>query len=122
MWAQGSRLMAQAVPVRRYVEVLAEQDAGAADLLRAQSPEEHRDHLVHELEVRRQRRRVLLGVVEDLFARGLGVQRRAGTTVNEDELRSDRESLPLHIQALRHHGAASEIVVLLDVASHESGG
>ena len=49
-----------------------------------------RNDLVHQLEIGRQRRRVLLRVVEDLLVQRLGVQRRAGAAVDEDELAACR--------------------------------
>src|SRR5204862_7071981 len=75
--------------------VLLEKDPGAFDLLAAEGAEEIRDDAVHQLEVRRQRRRVLLRVVEDLLAVRLRIHRRARAAVDEDELRTEDEALPL---------------------------
>ena len=66
---------------------------------------------VHQLEVRRQRRRVLLRVVENLFAVALRVHRRAGAAVDEDELRPQDEAFALHVGARRDDAAAAEAVV-----------
>src|SRR5215471_19487045 len=83
---------------------LLQQDPGAADLLAAERAEEVRHQPVHQLEVRRQRRRVLLRVVQDLFPIALRVQRRAGAAVDEDELGPQDEALALHVGADRTHG------------------
>ena len=72
---------------------LLQQDPGAADLLRAQRVEEARNELVHQLEIGRQRRGVLLCAVEHLLGELLRVERRAGPAVDEDELRREDEPL-----------------------------
>src|SRR5262245_58019474 len=99
---------------------LFQQHSRALDLLAAQRAEEVRHEPVHQLEVRRQRRRILLRVVEDLFTIALGVQRRAGTPVDEDELRPQDETFALHVGAHGHHAAALKAVVDLLIALHVS--
>src|SRR5262245_43938711 len=74
---------------------LLQQDAGALDLLAAQRAEEARNQPVHQLEVRRQRRRGVVGGVEHLFAEALGVERGARAAVDEDETAGKRKALAL---------------------------
>src|SRR5581483_788123 len=90
---------------------LAKEDAGAAHFLGAQRVEERRDQRVHHLEVGRQRRRVLLRRVEALFAERLRVDRRAGAAVDEHEFRAQHIAFALHVDALHHRHAASELVI-----------
>src|SRR5437899_12040701 len=100
---------------------LLQEHAGAADLLAAERAEEVGDEPVHELEIRRQRRRILLRVVQDLFPVTLRVHRRAGAAVDEYEFRAEDEALPFHVGADRPDASAAEVVVNLLVALHESG-
>src|SRR5204863_1731907 len=89
---------------------LVQQDAGAADFLAAQGAEEVRDQTVHQLEVRRQRGRVLLRVVENLLAIPLRIDRRARAAVDEDEFRLKEEPFALHESARRYRAAPAEAV------------
>src|SRR2546423_8348811 len=87
---------------------LFQENARAFDLLRAQRAEKIRNEAVHQLEVRRQRRWVLLRVVENLFAIALRVHRRAGAAVDEHELRAQDEAFALLISPCRHDAAAAD--------------
>src|SRR5207302_8783522 len=82
---------------------LLQEDARSADLLAAERAEEVRDQAVHQLEIRRQRRRILLRVVEDLLAIAFRVHRRARAAVDEDELRPKNEAFALHVHPCRNH-------------------
>src|SRR5207248_19537 len=88
-------------------------------LLAAERAEEVRDQAVHQLEIRRQRRRILLRVVEDLLAIALRVHRRAGAAVDEDELRPENEAFALHVHPCRNHAAAAEAVERFLIALDE---
>src|SRR3954468_16434889 len=90
---------------------LLQEHPGPADLLTAERAQEVRHQAVHQLEVGGQRRRVLLGVVQDLLAVTLGVHRRAGTAVDEHELRSQDEALALHVLTHGTDDTAAEAVV-----------
>src|SRR5207302_1013292 len=98
---------------------LFEQHACAADFLAAERTQEVRHQPVHQLEVRRQRRRVLLRVVKDLLAVALRVHRRAGSAVDEDELRPQDKAFALHVLAHGAHDPPAETVVRLLIALHE---
>src|SRR5262245_28938140 len=100
---------------------LLQEHARALDLLAAQRAQKVRDEPVHELEIRRESRRVLLRVVQNFLAVALRVHRGASPAVDEDELRTQDEALPLHVGAHRHHAATAEAVVLLDVALDVAG-
>src|SRR5262249_30991849 len=67
------------------------------------------------------RGRVLLSVVENLFPVTLRVHRRAGSTIDEDELRAEDEALALHVRANGHDAAATEAVEDFLVALDEPG-
>src|SRR6185369_13859247 len=95
---------------------LLEKDAGALDLLAAQGAEEARNQAIHQLEIRRQRRRRLVRVIEDLLVEALRVQRGATAAVDEDEAAVEAEALALLIRANRHHTATAEGVVDLLLA------
>ena len=86
---------------------LPQEDAGAADLLAAERAEEVRDQPIHQLEVGRQRRRVLLRVVKDLFPIRFGVHRDAGSAIDEDEFGPEDEALSLHVGAHRNDAATA---------------
>ena len=64
--------------------------------------------------------RLLAGVVEDLFAERLAVQRLAGAAVDEDERRAQDEALALHVGPDRHDDAAAERIVGFLLALHEA--
>src|SRR5262245_11329275 len=100
---------------------LLQENARAADLLAAQRAEEAGDQSVHQLEVRRQRGCRLLRRIKDLFLVLLAVERRAGASVDEDELRRQQEAFPVDVVALRDDAAAAERVELLDVARDPAG-
>src|SRR5579872_4826277 len=85
--------------VRGMRTALPEQHAGAVHLLAAERAQEVRYEAIHQLEVRRERRRVLLRVVEHFLAVALGIHRRARAAVDEDELRAEDEALALLIRA-----------------------
>src|SRR4051812_38310947 len=72
---------------------LLEQDSSAANFLAAECAEKIGNQAVHQLEIGRQRRRILLRVVEDLLAIAFGVHRCAGAAVDEHELRPEDEPL-----------------------------
>src|SRR5690349_19225084 len=72
---------------------LLQKNPGALDLLAAQRAQKARDHLVHQLEIGRQRRRRLVGVVQSLFGKPFGVQDRARAAVDEHEFRPEHEAL-----------------------------
>jgi hypothetical protein len=65
---------------------LLQQNSRAADLLCAEDVEELWHDGVHQLEVRGQRRGVLVLIVQALLAELLRRDRRAGPAVDEDEL------------------------------------
>src|SRR5437868_2030051 len=81
----------------RMVFPLLQQHPGAADLLAAQRAEEVWHQAIHQLEIRGQRRRVLLSVVENFFPVAFRVHRRAGAAVDEHELGPQDEALALHV-------------------------
>src|SRR5687768_14007314 len=93
-----------------WIQALIEQDARALDLLAAERGEEVRDQLVHQLEVRRQRRRLAVGVVEDRLGEPLRVQRRSGTAVDEDEPAAEPEALAFNEAAFGNRAAPAERV------------
>src|SRR3954454_8286461 len=99
---------------------LLEQNSRAANLLAAERAQKIRDQPVHQLEVRRQRRRVLLRVVENLLAVALRVHRRACPAIDEHELRTKDEALALHVLTDGTHDAAAETVVGFLIALHEA--
>src|SRR5262249_1290512 len=80
-------------------------------LLGAQRTEEVGHDAVHQLEVRRQRGRFLLRVVEHFLPASLRVDRRARAAVDEDELRLQHEALAFHVDALRDDAAAAKAIV-----------
>src|SRR4249920_2212180 len=100
---------------------LLEEDAGSADFLRAQGVQEARDQLVHQLEVRRKRRGVLLSVVEHLLVERFGVERGSRTAIDENELRSEDEAFTLLERADRDDAPAAELVVDFTLRHHEAG-
>src|SRR3954471_3946657 len=101
---------------------LLEQDSRAPNLLAAERAQEIGHQAVHQLEIGRQRRRILLRVVEDLLAIAFGVHRRAGAAVDEHELRPQDESLAFHVLPNGADDPASEAVVRLLIALHEARG
>src|SRR6185503_7176780 len=90
---------------------LLQEDPGALDFLAAQGAQETRNQAIHQLEIRRQRRRRLVRVVEDLLVEAFRVQRRAAAAVDEDEPAVEAETLALLIRANRHDPAAAERIV-----------
>src|SRR5688572_10760166 len=101
---------------------LTQEHARAADLLRAQGAEKARNEPVHELEIRRERRRVLSRFVEDLLTERFRVDRRARTAVDEDEFRAQDEPLPLHPDPLGQRRAAAQIVPAFLIPRDEARG
>src|SRR6185503_451468 len=99
---------------------LLQQDARAFDLLAAQRAEEGRDEAIHQLEVRRQSRRGLVRVVQNLLAEALRMQCRAAAAIDKDETAIEAESLALHVGSNRHHAAAAKRVVDLLLALHDA--
>src|SRR5579884_1893188 len=95
---------------------LLQKDAGSLDLLAAERAQEARDQAVHQLEIRGERRRALVRVVEHLFAEVLRVHDRAGAAVDEDELRLQDVALALHVGAHRDDAPAAERIVDLFLA------
>src|SRR5688500_11814548 len=85
--ARSSDLARPSARWRMGVFFLAEEDAGAADLLGRDHAQEVRQQPVHELEVGRQGRDLLLLAVEDFFRELLLVQGLPGAAVHEHELR-----------------------------------
>src|SRR6186997_444903 len=76
---------------------LFDQHPGSSYALRAEGAQEARDDLVHQLEVGRQRRRVVVLVVEPFFAQCFRINLRARAAVNEDEFLLQDEALALHV-------------------------
>src|SRR4030095_13880548 len=90
---------------------LLEKNARALDFLAAQGAQEARNQAIHQLEIRRQCRRRLVRVVEDLLVEAFRVQRGAAAAVDEDEAPVEAETLALLIRANRHDPAAAERIV-----------
>src|SRR5512145_1063197 len=99
---------------------LFQEDSGAADFLSAERVEEARNELVHQLEVRGERGGVLLRAVEDLFPELLGIERRSGAAVDEDELGGQNEAFALHVGPHGRHAAAAELIVEFAVLDDEA--
>src|SRR6185369_159646 len=99
---------------------LFEKDARPFDLLAAQRAEEARDQPVHQLEVRRKRRRALVGVIKHFFPEILRVHHRAGAAVNENEFWLQDVPLALHVGAHGNDAPAAERVIHLFFALHDA--
>src|SRR5437016_14656870 len=73
--------------------VLLQEAACPLDLLAAERAQEVGHEPIHQLEIGRERRRVLLRVVQDFFAVAFRIHCRAGASVDENELRPQDETL-----------------------------
>src|SRR6266704_4083307 len=98
---------ASTLHVRRRVLVigrtfLLEENAGPADLLGRDDPEEVGQEAVHELEVRGEGRDLLLLSVEDFLGELLLVQGLPGAAVHEVEVRVQAEAFPLGVAVAPH--------------------
>src|SRR5207244_3856164 len=95
--------------------------AGAPDLLGRDHPQEIREEPVHELEIRRERRHLLILAVEDLFRELLLVQGLARAAVDEVELGVQAEALALEVAVAAHEARAVELVPYHPLLGLESG-
>src|SRR6266705_5667227 len=100
------------VHVRRRVFIidpspLLEEDAGPADLLGRDDPQEVGQEAVHELEVRGERRDLLLLSVEDFLGELLLVQGLPGAAVHEVEVGVQAEALALAVAVPPHQLVAA---------------
>ena len=82
--------------------------------------QEARNQPVHQLEVGGQRRRLLLGRIEDFLVEPVGIEHGAGAAVDEDEPRLDDEALALHVNAVGLDDAAAERIDDLAVGGDET--
>src|SRR5260221_12392047 len=89
------------------LDSLFEKDAGPADLLGRDHPEEVRQKTVHELEVGGERRYLLFLSVEDFLGELLLLQGLPGASVQEVEIPVQAEALALGIAVAAHHLGAS---------------
>src|SRR6188472_3384625 len=78
---------------------LFEENPRAPDLLRTERVQEARQQAVHQLEVGRERRRVLVLRIEALLVEALAVEHLAGAAVDEHELRRERVAFQVAVGA-----------------------
>src|SRR5262249_34000121 len=112
---------------------LSQQDTRAADPLRRDHPEEVRQQPVHQLEIRRERRDLLLLAVQHFFGELLLVQQLARAAVDEVEVGGQAEALAFEIAVapqqpravgagVAHHPLLGlEARAVLDLEAHAAG-